>query len=191
MIQQAKWIAPLGGEKLTPCHFLAVREIEIDAMPSEVKVQIACDSIYLLEINGQVVGRGPARCTRNTVFYDEYDARKYFRPGKNTVQALVLCMNIDNEACCPITPALRMAVGNLALTDESWKMYLCEKEFPLNPPIYSSQSGFAEYRDLNYDHHIQLPEAVPRSRCRRIRRCYRKNCVTAVFRCRWKRFLTR
>lgn len=158
MIKNALWIAPAGAEKISPCHFLARKEIELSATTPSLTVQIACDSLYLLSINGIIAGRGPARCTDQAIFYDEYELGNYFHPGKNEIRVLVLCMNCDAEATRPITPALRLAVGDITVTDASWEMYLCDREFPANGPLFTRQSGYAEWRDLNFDSDLTLPE---------------------------------
>jgi len=150
MIQKAKWIAPAGGEAYKPCHFRAEKEIVFDKVPSELTVQITCDGNYLFEVNGKCVGRGPSRPSRFVAFYDEYDVAALLHEGKNLFSVLNVCMNYPAESTYPITPALRMAIGDTALSDESWQTYICDKEWPSDGPFYTSQSGYAEWQDLNY-----------------------------------------
>ncbi len=157
MIKQARWIAPAGVENMKPCHFLAVKEFDISELPAEFIMQVTCDGNYLLEVNNQVVGRGPARGTRSVAFYDEYDIAGYLHCGRNRVSVLVNCMNIAAQATWPITPALRAAIGGVYPSDESWETYVCADEFPVNAPMYTGQSGFAQYRNMNFDHHLTLP----------------------------------
>ena len=158
MINQAKWIAPAGVEDMKPCHFLALKEFEIKAIPASLIMQLTCDGNYLLEINGQIIGRGPARGTRSVAFYDEYDIAGYLHCGLNQAAVLVNCMNIDAQATWPITPALRAAIGETVLSDESWTTFVCADEFPVGGPMYTGQSGFAQYRNMNFDYHLALPE---------------------------------
>ena len=67
MIHSAKWIAPAGAEKMIPCHFRAEKHFDLDSVPLSLTAQIACDSYYMLEINGLRIGNGPARGTPSTL----------------------------------------------------------------------------------------------------------------------------
>ena len=107
MIEHAKWIAPAGAEKYTPCHYKVAKNITFDCIPERCLLQIACDGSYLLEVNGQLAGRGPARGSRTVFFYDEYDIAPLLRRGENLISALCGCMNYPAEASLPITPAVR------------------------------------------------------------------------------------
>ena len=118
MIQQALWIAPPGADDFHPCHFRAEKTFELDSVPQRITAQIACDSYYLLEINGLRVGRGPARGSVSRIFYDEYEVARFLRKGTNTVSVLGCCMNYPAQASLPVTSALRFALGELLLTDK-------------------------------------------------------------------------
>ncbi len=150
MIQKANWIAPGGAENHHPCHFRAEKQIELSEIPDKLTVKLTCDGNYLLEINGNYVGRGPARGTRSIAYYDEYDVTAYLSEGTNTFSILCVCMMIPVEATQPIAPAVRASIGELAVTDLSWQMYLCTQEWHENGPLFTSQSGYAEWRDLRY-----------------------------------------
>ncbi|MBQ9804532.1 MAG: family 78 glycoside hydrolase catalytic domain [Lentisphaeria bacterium] len=167
MISQARWIAPAGAERHKPCHFRAVKTLNFTAVPESLTVQITCDGNYLLEINGQCVGHGPARGTQYTAFYDEYEAAPYLHPGENTFTVLTVCMNFPAEATLPITPALCMAIGDLAATDRSWQTGFCPDEWLQNGPLFTRQSGYAEWRNLNFAGQmlpaetVEIPETSP------------------------------
>ena len=109
MIEHAKWIAPAGAEKYTPCHFRVEKSVSLKQKPERLLLQIACDGNYCLEINGQLAGRGPARGSRTVFFYDEYDIAPLLHVGENLISALCVCMNYPAEASLPITPAVRIA----------------------------------------------------------------------------------
>ena len=150
MIQQARWIAPAGAERCKPCHFRVEKVLDFASVPERLPVQLTCDGNYLLEVNGQRVGRGPARGTRTVAYYDEYDVASLLHPGRNVFSVLSVCMNAPVEATQPITPAVRMAIGDLAASDTSWSSFLCTAEWPECAPIFTPQSGYAEWRDLNF-----------------------------------------
>ena len=123
MIRQARWIAPAGAERYKPCHFRAEKVLEFATVPERLTVQVACDGNYLLEVNGQRVGRGPARGTQTVAYYDEYDVAPFLHEGANRFSVLCVCMNYPAGASQPITPAVRMAVGGLAASDGSWSTF--------------------------------------------------------------------
>ena len=150
MIQKAKWIAPEGAAGRVPCHFRVEKTLALASVPTRLVVQVTCDGNYLLEVNGQRVGRGPARGTGHIAYYDEYDVAPLLHKGENRFSVLSVCMNWPAEATRPITPAVRMAIGDLAATDETWESFLCLSEWPSGGPLYTPQSGFAEWQDLNY-----------------------------------------
>ncbi len=147
MIEHAQWIAPAGAEKYTPCHFKVEKTLTFDQRPETLLLQIACDGNYALSVNGQLVGRGPARGSRTVFFYDEYDIAPVLHVGENRISALCVCMNYPAEASLPITPAVRMAVGNIT-SDASWQSFLCLTEWRTDGPLFTRQSGYAEWRDL-------------------------------------------
>ena len=167
MINNAKWIAPAGAEEFAPCHFRAEKEFECAVIPASVMVQIACDSYYSLEINGIRVGRGPARGTPFKVFYDEYEVANLLRKGLNTVSVLCCCMNYPAQASMPVTPALRLALGDLLVTDTTWGISICRNEWPSNGSFYCAQTGYAELQDLNFEKRdlpstcIEVPSSSP------------------------------
>lgn len=158
MINQAMWIAPAGAEQFQPCHFLARKEFSIAEIPESLTLQIASDSNYFLEINNVIVGRGFARGTRSIAFYDEYEISGYLRKGGNVLTVLVVNMNKAVQSTQPTAPAVRIAAGDVLKTGLDWETYLCVDEFPSGGPSFTSMSGFAEWRDLNFDYHLSLPE---------------------------------
>ena len=160
MIQHAQWIAPAGAERHEPCHFRVEKTLRLEQVPPALTVQITCDGNYLLEVNGVRVGRGPARGTRGIAYYDEYDVSPWLHPGENRFSVLSVCMNFPAEATQPIAPAVRMAVGDLAVTDRSWGSFLCTAEWPERGPLFTPQSGYAEWRDLNFAAAPEVAETV-------------------------------
>ena len=148
MIREARWIAPAGAESHKPCHFRAEKVLDLPSVPERLMVRLTCDGNYLLTVNGRSVGRGPARGTRSVAFFDEYDAAPFLHPGRNVFSVLSVCMNYPALVSQPITPAVRRAIGDLAASDRTWTTYLCTAEWPECAPVFTPQSGFAEWRDL-------------------------------------------
>ncbi len=64
------------------------KRFELPAAPSEATIHISADGRYQLFVNGQLVGRGPARCDPAWQYYDTYDIAAYLRPGANVFAVL-------------------------------------------------------------------------------------------------------
>ena len=80
------WIAPEGEETRKNCHFFAEKTFSVSGVPESLQLKIACESYYLLEINGNTVGRGPARGSSTIYFYDVHEIAGYLRPGPRIQQ---------------------------------------------------------------------------------------------------------
>ena len=86
---QAKWIW-CGGEASPKNFYLYLRKtVEVEKRIKSAVVQMTADSRYNLYLNGQYLGRGPARCDPRWQSYDTYDVTTYLRKGKNVFAALV------------------------------------------------------------------------------------------------------
>ncbi len=85
----ARWIW-CSGEK-TPRNFYLYlrRTVTIPGEIVEATARVSADSRYKLWVNGQSVGRGPARSDPRSQCFDLRDLRKLLRPGDNVVTALV------------------------------------------------------------------------------------------------------
>ncbi|MDQ0920241.1 family 78 glycoside hydrolase catalytic domain [Paenibacillus sp. V4I5] len=119
------------------------------------KIAITADSRYVLYINGELLGRGPARSWPSEQFYDVYDIGRLLKPGKsNTVAVLVQHFGLSTFYY------LRGRGGLVALlelhsqdqkvkaigTDGSW---LTSRHLGQDPraPRMSTQNAFAERID--------------------------------------------
>ena len=142
------WIGPKGYKDSKNCHFLAQKSFSLDKIDENLELKIACESYYLLQINGITVGRGPARGTSTLYFYDTYPINSYLHIGTNTIKVEVLCMNIPTGRNIPIEPALWVEVGNLFGTNQDWEMALQDEEWPQDAPFYAIQHGYCEWRNL-------------------------------------------
>lgn len=70
--------------------FITFRKVvEIEDKAQSARVHVSADGRYQLFVNGQLVGRGPARSTAVSQTADPFDLAPYLRPGRNVVAALV------------------------------------------------------------------------------------------------------
>lgn len=64
---------------------------EFDALESihRAFLRASADGRYILYVNGERLGRGPARCHPGWQYLDSFDAGNLIRPGKNVISAIV------------------------------------------------------------------------------------------------------
>ena len=66
------------------------RVLEVESVPTEMRVHISADSRYKLYVNGKLVEVGPSKGDGTTWYYDEKDIAPFLQQGKNTLVAFVL-----------------------------------------------------------------------------------------------------
>ncbi|MBO4491202.1 MAG: hypothetical protein J5944_07570 [Lentisphaeria bacterium] len=161
------WIAPEGAAGRKNCHFFAQKSFSLSTLPQSLELKIACESYYVLKVNGRIIGRGPARGSSRIYFYDVWELADCLQEGLNTLRAEVLCMNVPTGRNVPPQAALRVECGDLFGSDASWEMALQDREWPEDPPFYDMQQGFCEWRDLRRGNDIRkvrcavIPEDSP------------------------------
>jgi len=87
---EARWIG-FGDPAVdhVDSRFAFRKRLELASKPTEGRVRVTADARYILWVNGQFVGRGPARGFPWAQPYDEYDLAPLFRPGPNWIVAEV------------------------------------------------------------------------------------------------------
>jgi hypothetical protein len=125
-----KWIWMKGDPK--PYHFflMARGDVSLDAVPAGARLHITAADRYILYVNGQYLGRGPARSDPRWMSYDTYDVASRLRAGRNTIAVLAYhygaASNYTRDARAglfvqvDVTQAdgTRLIVG----TDEHWRV---------------------------------------------------------------------
>ncbi len=66
-------------------RFAFRKQFELSDQPTSAPVRVTADARYMLWVNGQFVGRGPARGFPWVQPYDEYDVASFLRPGPNWI----------------------------------------------------------------------------------------------------------
>jgi alpha-L-rhamnosidase len=119
------------------------------------KIAITADSRYVLYINGELLGRGPARSWPTEQFYDVYDIGRLLKPGRtNTVAVLVQHFGLTTfyylRGRGGLVAQLELLSPDRTImslgTDESW---LTSRHLGQDPraPRMSTQNAFAERID--------------------------------------------
>ncbi|MCA9839904.1 MAG: family 78 glycoside hydrolase catalytic domain, partial [Trueperaceae bacterium] len=70
------------------CFVYFRKSFDIAADVKEAITHISADGRYQLFVNGQFVGRGPARCDPAFQYYDSYDIAPYLQKGANVIAVL-------------------------------------------------------------------------------------------------------
>ncbi|WP_129715396.1 alpha-L-rhamnosidase N-terminal domain-containing protein [Pedobacter sp. SYP-B3415] len=85
----ARWITcpDISGRAYGVYHFR--RQFDLATKPKDFTVHVTADNRYRLFVNGQPVGRGPARGDLYNWNFETYDLAPYLRPGTNVVAAVV------------------------------------------------------------------------------------------------------
>ncbi|MDQ3667916.1 MAG: glycoside hydrolase family 78 protein [Acidobacteriota bacterium] len=127
-----------------PYHFylFARRNFQLESLPQAAKLHITASDRYLAFVNGNYLGRGPARSDPRLKNYDSYDVAKYLKQGKNTIAIRAYHYGTQNSPGEPKPrPGTAYSVGERAGlwaeiemqdgtgksqilgTDDSWRIY--------------------------------------------------------------------
>ncbi|MDQ1908997.1 family 78 glycoside hydrolase catalytic domain [Paenibacillus sp. GD4] len=154
----AQWI--WGGEEESPRNEWRCFRRSFDAPDqgwSLGKVSITADSRYTLYINGEQVGRGPARCWPFEQSYDTYDIGHLIKPGRrNTLAVLVQHFGVSTFYYVRGRGGLLVQLDltnddkNVysVTTDQAWRTIRHPGQDPRAPRM-SCQHAFAERIDAN------------------------------------------
>lgn len=86
LLSKARWIWPVERfHQLRNVHACFRRDFELAARPDSAPFAVTADQRYQLWVNGQYVGRGPARGYQASWPYDAYDLAPFLRAGKNWI----------------------------------------------------------------------------------------------------------
>lgn len=110
------------------------RTFTLDRPPENAELDITTDGRYQLFVNGQFIGRGPARSDPLHKRVDHYDdIARHLRAGENALAVLVRCYGRDNAFYMVPPPAWRECFGDGGLwldarlgdvrvtSDEQWR----------------------------------------------------------------------
>ena len=78
---KGRWIFKAGEKRPTNYYLLLRRSFQLDFHVVSASVAVSADAFYKLYINGNYVGRGPARSSDKKKFYDRYDITTHLRRG--------------------------------------------------------------------------------------------------------------
>jgi alpha-L-rhamnosidase len=127
---KGRWIW-ISGEPYGRTFFLmARRQFDLDAKPSTAKFVITAADRYMLYVNGNYMGRGPARSDAFRKSFDTYEFVQTLHAGKNAIAILTYhygeANNYSNDERAGLFCQLDITASDgspkVVGTDENWRV---------------------------------------------------------------------
>ncbi len=149
-----KWIWTDGEPSPKNSYVYFRKSLDLRSTPKEPKLHLTADSRYQVWVNGEFVGRGPARSDRRWLSYDSWDLGEKLKKGKNTVAVLVhhfgestfQYMHGRGGLIAEITSGKASEERTLAGSEATWKA-MRSAAWSAGQPRMSLQLGFNEIYD--------------------------------------------
>ncbi|HWR53341.1 MAG TPA: family 78 glycoside hydrolase catalytic domain [Bryobacteraceae bacterium] len=118
---RARWISVPDSpvQEYGVYHFR--RTFEVAAKPASFPVRVTADNRYVLYVNGERVGFGPARGDLNHWRYETYDIAPQLKAGKNVLAALVWNAGADGPIAQNTHQTGFLLAGDGVDTGSGWK----------------------------------------------------------------------
>ncbi len=155
-------IDPLLPDHPMDNFFMYARKvIEVTGKVKSARIRCTCRDEYKLYINGRYVGRGPSPCDPEWQYFDEYEAAKYLKHGRNVFGVICYHYGTTSHACFV---KMRKTPGFLfqtiitycngkvieVLSDEKWRV-IQAKAWWQNVPRLNIVHDYQEVFDANLD----------------------------------------
>jgi len=154
----AQWI--WANSDPQPFHFFMMtrRSFDLENKPAQAKLEITASDRYMLYVNGEYLGRGPARSDPLWTSYDIYDLASNLRPGKNTIAVLAYHYGCANNYTRLPRAGLWAQLNLAGLggtprvigTDQSWRVRQAEG-WRRDVGLINDAVGVTEAYDANRD----------------------------------------
>jgi alpha-L-rhamnosidase len=155
-LNQDEWTAHYIWDGTTNFNNFAYfrKTFSVTHKPEFAKVYVTAHNDYLLYFNGQLLGRGPARCDPyHYGQYNAYDITRLMKPGTNVFAAVSHWLGTWHDSGCNAKPAFILEArldypngsSSTIGTDESWKV-LAHTPFVETNATYFGEGGGASNR---------------------------------------------
>ncbi|MGH8023495.1 MAG: family 78 glycoside hydrolase catalytic domain, partial [Limisphaerales bacterium] len=133
-------------------------------VPALAKVYVSAHDEYLLYINGQKIGRGPARCDPyHYGQYNAYDITRWVRPGANVLAAKVHWQGTFGDSGVSALPAFLLEArlsapnGTSATidSDASWKVLAHTPFIETDPVYFGGTAGSRNRSAIQFDSRME------------------------------------
>ena len=85
----AGWVTHPTAPLREPLVLHFRRDLALDTVPASYPIRVSADNRFILYVNGNRVGDGPARGDLTHWRYEHFDLAPYLRPGQNLITATV------------------------------------------------------------------------------------------------------
>ena len=160
---KGKWIWISGEAHPNNFFLMARRSFELQAVPRGAKLRITAADRYMLYINGQYLGRGPARSDARWTSYDTYELGPELKVGKNAISVLAYHYGIPNSYSRDERSGLFLQLdltspdgtSNIIGTDGNWRVRQAQgwkqAADPPNSEIYDANADPVNWREASFD----------------------------------------
>ena len=85
----AQWISCPGVPLRAYGVYHFRKTLELPEKPAHFIIHVSADNRYILYVNGEEIGRGPARSSLYNWNFGSFDIASYLQAGKNVIAAMV------------------------------------------------------------------------------------------------------
>ena len=161
-LSQNEWTARYIWDGTTNFNNFAYfrKTFSITRKPELAKVYVTAHNDYLLYFNGQLLGRGPARCDPyHYGQYNAYDVTKLLKPGSNVFAAIGHWLGTWNDSGVNAKPAFLLEArldypdgsSSTIGTDESWKALADTAFIETNATYFGGTGGGRNRAAIRFD----------------------------------------
>jgi len=130
VFDRAEWIWCEGDPVPENFYLYCRKSVDLPPGPASAEVNVTADSRYQLFVNGEYVGRGPARYDQRWMSYDSYDILPFLQEGENVISAIVHQYGVETHSYVLgkggflLQGEVQKEDGSSAMlkTDDSWKV---------------------------------------------------------------------
>ncbi|HEX4121140.1 MAG TPA: family 78 glycoside hydrolase catalytic domain [Verrucomicrobiae bacterium] len=142
------------------------KTISIPRKPALAKIYVTAHNDYLLYFNGQLLGRGPARCDPvHYGQYNSYDITKLVEPGSNVFAAVGHWLGTWNDSGVNAKPAFLLEArfdypdgsSSTVGTDNSWKVLPHTAFIETNATYFGGTGGSKNRAAIQFDSRLEPP----------------------------------
>jgi alpha-L-rhamnosidase len=161
-LAQNEWIARFIWDGTTKLNDFAYfrKTFSVTHKPNLAKVYVTAHNDYLLYCNGQLLGRGPARCDPYCYGqYNAYDVTKLLKTGSNVLAAVAHWQGNWNDSGVNAKPAFLLEArldypggsSSTIGTDESWRVLADTGFIETNATCFGGPGGMNNHAAIQFD----------------------------------------
>lgn len=165
-LAQGEWTARYIWDGTTNLNNFAYfrKTFSIAHRPNLAKVYVTAHNDYLLYLNGQLLGRGPARCDPyHYGQYNAYEITQLLKPGTNVFAAIGHWLGTWGDSGCNAEPAFLLQArldypdgsSTTVGTDDSWKVLAHTAFIETNATYFGAGGGASNRATIRFDSRLE------------------------------------